>query len=693
MKKVITILAAFILVASLWAQSPEKMSYQAVVRNANNELVVNSNIGMKISIVQGSEDGTEAYVEIQTPISNANGLVSLEIGSGLVVSGTFSTIDWLNGPYFIKTETDPMGGTFYTISGTSQLLSVPFALYAKTSGSSIPGPQGPPGNEGEAGPAGSQGPVGPEGPQGPAGNDGTQGSQGNPGPQGLQGLQGIQGTQGLQGLQGITGPQGPQGLQGLQGLQGPQGPSDFTILKDADNDTRIRLEANPDEDIIHFELAGTEYFKMKKGGLEMLNTGNSIFIGYGAGTNDDLTDNQNTFVGTQAGRLNSIGAWNTAYGYRTLYSNTSGYSNTALGYKSLYNNTTGKENTAVGYESLFANTAGIENTANGFKSLSSNNSGSFNTANGFKSLSSNTSGKDNTASGSSALVSNTTGKENTAVGSAVLFSNSIGSWNTSTGNTALYKNTFGNNNTANGSAALYNNTIGTNNTAVGRTSLNFNTEGEANTAVGGSALFNNTTGRYNTALGYYAFRFGATYENSTAIGYESSPGGDNTIRLGNASVATIGGYTNWSNVSDGRFKTNIKESVIGLDFIMQLRPVTYHLDMDAIARFNNTPDSLRLKNSEFLKSAELQSGFIAQEVEAAAQSVGYDFHGVDKPKNSESHYGLRYAEFVVPLVKAIQEQQKLIEKQESELLNMKEVLELQRSMIEQLRQDLDAIKK
>jgi uncharacterized protein YlxW (UPF0749 family) len=83
--------------------------------------------------------------------------------------------------------------------------------------------------------------------------------------------------------------------------------------------------------------------------------------------------------------------------------------------------------------------------------------------------------------------------------------------------------------------------------------------------------------------------------------------------------------------------------------------------MDAIARFNQTPDSLRLFGSEQLKAAELQSGFIAQEVEAAADAVGYDFHGVDKPKNETSHYGLRYAEFVVPLVKAMQEQQELIE--------------------------------
>jgi len=104
-----------------------------------------------------------------------------------------------------------------------------------------------------------------------------------------------------------------------------------------------------------------------------------------------------------------------------------------------------------------------------------------------------------------------------------------------------------------------------------------------------------------------------------------------------------------------------------LDFIMKLRPVTYTLDMDAIARFINTPDSLRLKESDRLKTQEVQSGFIAQEVEAAANEVGFSFHGVDKPKNAQSHYGLRYAEFVVPIVKAMQEQQVIIAGQKQEI--------------------------
>jgi hypothetical protein len=132
MKQVFTFLAAVLLTATVWAQSPEKMSYQAVIRNSSEALVTNTTVGMQISILQGSASGTAVYVETQSPTTNANGLVSLEIGVGTVVSGDFTTIDWANGTYFIKTETDPAGGTSYTIAGVSQLLSVPYALHAKT---------------------------------------------------------------------------------------------------------------------------------------------------------------------------------------------------------------------------------------------------------------------------------------------------------------------------------------------------------------------------------------------------------------------------------------------------------------------------------------------------------------------------------------------------------------------------------
>lgn len=132
MKKIIFILTVLIHFG-LKAQAPQKFSYQIVIRNASNVLVANQAVGIKISILQGSATGTAVYVETHTPTTNANGLASIEIGAGTVSSGVFSTINWSTGTYFVQSDVDPTGGTNYTITGTNQLLSVPYALYAQNS--------------------------------------------------------------------------------------------------------------------------------------------------------------------------------------------------------------------------------------------------------------------------------------------------------------------------------------------------------------------------------------------------------------------------------------------------------------------------------------------------------------------------------------------------------------------------------
>ena len=314
----------------------------------------------------------------------------------------------------------------------------------------------------------------------------------------------------------------------------------------------------------------------------------------------------------------------------------------------------------------------------------SNTTGVYNTANGVQALSSNTDGEDNTATGFSALYDNTSGTENTAIGSYSLRNNTTGDENAACGYYALFSNSTGYRNSAMGVSALLGNTTGYANAAHGYQALYSNTTGFYNTGTGYNALYSNVGGDQNTALGYSAFSTGTAYNNSTALGFNAEPGASNTVRLGDASVSSIGGYAGWTNLSDGRFKTDVQENVGGLDFILKLRPITYHLDMDAIAKFNNTPDSLRLPESEKLKSAELQVGFIAQEVEQAALAVDFDFHGVDKPKNENSHYGLRYAEFVAPLIKAVQEQQEMIVTLQNKNTNVRQLLEVALSRIEAL---------
>ena len=280
MKRVFALAAALLLAVMLWAQSPEKMSYQSVVRDASNALVASQTVGMQLSILQGTASGTAVYVETQTPTTNLNGLVSLQIGSGALVSGDFTSINWSSGLYFVKTEIDLLGGNTYTITGTSQLMSVPFALYAKTSGNGE-GPQGPEGPQGiqgelggvglqgiqgDAGGIGSQGEigatgsiglqgiqgevgaVGTQGIQGVGGNDGDDGPQGQTGPTGLQGIQGELGGVGLQGIQGDTGEIGATGSIGLQGIQGdageigPEGQSAYAIYATNNTDPDLSEE-------------------------------------------------------------------------------------------------------------------------------------------------------------------------------------------------------------------------------------------------------------------------------------------------------------------------------------------------------------------------------------------------------------------------------------------------------------------
>jgi hypothetical protein len=138
-KQISTTILAVLVSVCVWAQAPQKMSYQAVVRNADNTLVANQNVSARIWVLQGSANGTAVYIETQTAVTNANGLMTLSVGEGTSVSGSFGTIDWANGPYFLKTEIDPAGGSSYALETVQQLMSVPYALYANEAGNSFSG--------------------------------------------------------------------------------------------------------------------------------------------------------------------------------------------------------------------------------------------------------------------------------------------------------------------------------------------------------------------------------------------------------------------------------------------------------------------------------------------------------------------------------------------------------------------------
>ncbi len=417
-------------------------------------------------------------------------------------------------------------------------------------------------------------------------------------------------------------------------------------------------------------------------GSNLVAVGDSALYNQKGGSN-------NTAVGSKALYSNTTGGANTANGYNALYTNKGGFNNTANGAFVLYSNSVGHNNTANGYRALFTNTTGYYNAATGAFSLENNIGGIGNTGNGISALRNNTNGNDNTATGANTLFNNTTGYSNVAVGSNALFKNTTSSnnvavgdsalynqnggigygQNTAVGSKALFSNTTGIGNSAFGEGTLLNNLDGNANTAIGSEALNYNVSGNSNTAIGSGALYGNRSSNNLTAIGGNAGTVddGYSYSYSSALGYNSLITASNQVRIGDASTLSIGGYQSWTTLpSDKRVKKNIKENVPGLAFINKLKPVTYNLDLNAIDKIVQRPvikdkdgktiqPSQQELDSRKAKEQILFTGFVAQDVEAAASSINYDFSGIDMPKNDKDIYGLRYSDFVVPLVKAVQE--------------------------------------
>ena len=219
-----TLLLILLLVPMMsFGQAPESFNYQAVVRDAGGLILNNQSVGLKLTIQLGSIGGPAVYTETFASTTNDYGIVNLQIGTG-TSTDDFTIIDWANGPFFMETAVDVSGGTNYSVMGTSQLMSVPYALYAKTSGNG----EGPAGTDGVDGQDGIDGAQGPEGPQGATGNNGINGAPGLQGPIGPAGDDGIDGDDGIQGLTGSNGPQGPAGTNGIDGIDGDDGPAGAT---------------------------------------------------------------------------------------------------------------------------------------------------------------------------------------------------------------------------------------------------------------------------------------------------------------------------------------------------------------------------------------------------------------------------------------------------------------------------------
>ena len=278
MKKFLLSLAAIATISlSIYGQAPEGFKYQAVVRDAGGLILNNQPVGMRLTVQQGSIGGTPVYTEMFSTTTNAYGLVNLEIGSG-TTTDDFTSIDWANGPYYMETAVDFLGGMTWAVMGTSQLMSVPYALYAKTSGN-------------------GQGPVGPQGaqgPQGPAGNDGAVGATGP---------QGSQGTAGNDGAAGATGPQGPAGNDGAVGATGAQGPAGIDAVCCNVIDSLSQVVSNLDSALTSltslFVFGCMDTAALNYNPLANVDDGTCIPVFYGC--LDTLADNYNPLANTDDG--------------------------------------------------------------------------------------------------------------------------------------------------------------------------------------------------------------------------------------------------------------------------------------------------------------------------------------------------------------------------------------------------------
>jgi len=530
-------------IASLHSQAPQGLNYQAVARDNAGAILQNRNISIRFTITDNN-GGPVLYQETQSTTTNQFGLLTLSVGRGTPVSGTFSAVDWAAVTPWLQVDMDPAGGAAYVNMGTSQLQSVPYSLFAAS---------------GNQGPAGLQGPTG------------ATGATGETGATGLQGPTGATGATGLQGSTGATGATGPQGPPGA-GL--PNGSA----------------------------AGNTPYWN---GTSWIVNSSNIYNNGGNVGINTT----------TPAGKLHIKGSTDAS---QLIIDANSTQSNI---------NPLIQLRNSAGSELLRIHSNDTSNTFMGLKTGIFVDGGMFGTG----------------------------GKKNTFFGSNVGYSNTIGGSNTAVGARAFYKNL-----------------TGTANTAVGVEALWTNTTGHSNTAFGSGALFNNSTGGSNVGIGVNAYYGNGALDNSICIGYTSGGhvNASNRVEIGNSSISAIAGQVGFSTYSDARIKDNITEDVPGLDFINKLKPVTYNLNIhreNAIVNKGTNRDDVDWQGKYDIEKIKM-TGFIAQDVENAAKDAGYDFSGVQKPANPDELYSLRYSDFVMPLVKAVQE---LNEELKSEVLSLK----------------------
>ncbi|MBP6185190.1 MAG: tail fiber domain-containing protein [Saprospiraceae bacterium] len=608
MKKLALLLPCiFYFVTLLQSQAPQSFTWQGVARDVNG--IVTGTVNVRASIRQGSANGTAVYTETTTVATSAQGVFTLDIGKGNPLQ--FNTINWATGTYFLKIELDPNGGTNFTDLGATQILSVPFALHAQQSASALDD------------------------------NDRNATNE----------------------LQKLTKSGATITLD--------QNGGSVTLLDDDPNNEKQDLSFNPATKILSLSqstqtanlssLGGSSIWTEKNGFAEYTMNGAKL---YKSGNADTLTMSPNLVQ-----IINNTGNESMFLKKDTLQiRNQAG----SLIDRAIL---TEKELSFISniFSELIATTYGNSRitTVAQFPVFTIESNALVTTGDLGVGTDPNVPAARLDVNGDALINGLTLGRGKGNINTNSVFGlDALDKTNTATFLTAIGSNT------------VFSLLSGVDNTAIGADALNTLQSGNQNVAIGSLSGSTNPIGtaiNTGTFVGFQASPNVAA-SNSSAFGNNARNTASNQIRLGNSSVNSIGGFVGFTNFSDGRYKKEVNNNVPGLDFILRLKPVTYKLDAHGMAGFlkedirrgkdgkleTSMPDNATLDSRNEI-SSKVMTGFIAQEVESSAREIGYDFSGIDAPKNEDSLYGLRYAEFVGPLVKAIQEQQELIKKLESRI--------------------------
>ena len=532
-----------------YSQVPLGFNYQAVVRDAQGDIISEQDVSLKISILKGSESGTPVYVETHQETTSSFGLIILEIGNGTMISGNLPDIDWNADSYFIKIELDAAGGTNYQFMGTTKLLSVPYALNAGsvTSLKSL--------NIMEQ-----------------TGHD-TESA--------LFEVKNQDGNTVFavynEGVRVYVNDDPAKGLKGGFAVGGFNSSKEITneYLRVTPDSVRVYIDETIAKGLKGgFAVGG---FSPGKAGSDniMHLTPDNYFIGHQSGSSI-TTGLYNSFFGYQSGFLNDIGNRNVFLGYHTGYSNTEGNYNTFIGSNTGYSNTKGLSNVFIGDSSGYDNTIGSYNVFMGNLSGVQNNSGYYNVfigdsagysnvegnqnifmgvGSGFSNLSgghnvflgvesgrNNTEGTANVFLGDYAGHLNDTGDHNIFIGASCGYNNIDGENNIFLGYASGYNNTTAGDNVFIGNYAGYHNETGTKNVFQGFQAGAYNDTGSYNVFIGNYAGRENTFGNYNTFLGTYSGRYNTEGKSNVAVGQNA--GTDNETGNFNVFLGTLSGTDN-----------------------------------------------------------------------------------------------------------------------------------------------------